>query len=282
MAYGVILGKKNITQAQLNNAAPYNWLDNSDFTNLVAQAGINGKHGTTTYMADRWIVTGGTPSYTAGTGVSFNGTIVQKLEFAPSGEVTVVAGTSEGIITSNDIPANIKVQLSYRRGNQVTIDSNGQATIQWVALYEGTYSAVTAPAYHPKGYANELATCQRYYCLIETEGGAGYNTIMSGILTNAGKSLITPFFVGQNLRLNIPTVNFNGSIVVRGGKGYAPEATYDSPYSNPVITTRSFNGNIQGLEFTKSNSAVWGNITNNTLISIVFKTPSKLEFIADM
>lgn len=163
MAYGAILGKKNITQAQLNNAAPYNWLDNSDFTNLVAQAGINGKHGTTTYMADRWIVIGGTPSYTKGTGVSFNGSIVQKLEFVPSGEVTVVAGTSEGVITSNDIPANIKVQLSYGRGNQVIIDSNGQATIQWVALYEGTYSAATAPAYHPKGYANELAICQRYY-----------------------------------------------------------------------------------------------------------------------
>lgn len=225
---------------------------------------------------------GGTPSYTEGTGVSFNGTIVQKLEFAPSGEVTVVAGTSEGIITSNDIPENIKVQLSYGLGNQVTIESNGQATIQWVALYEGTYSAVTAPAYHPKGYANELATCQRYYCLIETEGISGYNTIMSGILTNAGKSLITPFFAGQNLRLNMPTVNFNGSIVVRGGNGYAPEATYNSPYSNPVITTRGFNGNIQGLEFTKSNSTAWGNITNNTLISIVFRTPSKLEFIADM
>lgn len=196
MAYGAILGKKNITQAQLNNAAPYNWLDNSDFTNLVAQAGINGKHGTTTYMADRWIVLGGTPSYTKGTGVSFNGTIVQKLEFTPSGEVTVVAGTSEGVITSNDIPANIKVQLSYSQGNQVTIDSNGQATIQWVALYEGTYSVTTAPAYHPKGYANELAICQRYYIRYRNY----YTYAMTGILTNANTAVF-PFYFPVAMRV---------------------------------------------------------------------------------
>lgn len=206
MAYGAILGKKNITQAQLNNAAPYNWLDNSDFTNLVAQAGINGKHGTTTYMADRWIVTGGTPSYTEGTGVSFNGSIVQKLEFAPSGGVTVVAGTSEGIITSNDIPANIKVQLSYGQGNQVTIDSNGQATIQWVALYEGTYSVATAPAYHPKGYANELAICQRYYIRYRNY----YKYAMAGILTNANTAVF-PFYFPVAMRTQ-PTCDVVSSL----------------------------------------------------------------------
>lgn len=206
MAYGAILGKKNITQAQLNNAAPYNQLDNSDFTNLVAQAGINGKHGTTTYMADRWIVLGGTPSYTKGTGVSFNGSIQQKLEFTPSGEVTVVAGTSEGVITSNDIPENIKVQLSYSQGNQVTIDSNGQATIQWVALYEGTYSVTTAPAYHPKGYANELAICQRYYIRYRNY----YKFTASG-LVNATNTAVFPFFLPCQMRTP-PTASFIGTL----------------------------------------------------------------------
>lgn len=213
MAYGAILGKKNITQTQLNNAAPYNWLDNSDFTNLVAQAGINGKHGTTTYMADRWIVTGGTPSYTKGTGVRFNGSIVQKLEFAPSGEVTVVAGTSEGIITSNDIPANIKVQVSYRPGKQVTIDSNGQATIQWVALYEGTYSVVTAPAYHPKGYANELAICQRYY-IEYSASGENRSFFVGG--ARSSSNLVVVINIGQ-MRLLSPTLIYEGSLKVLSG-----------------------------------------------------------------
>lgn len=36
-------------------------------------------------------------------------------------------------------------------------------TIQWVALYEGAYTAETLPAYVYKGYAAELAECQRYF-----------------------------------------------------------------------------------------------------------------------
>jgi hypothetical protein len=34
---------------------------------------------------------------------------------------------------------------------------------QWIALYEGKYTAETLPVYHPKGYAAELLECQRYY-----------------------------------------------------------------------------------------------------------------------
>lgn len=250
MAYGVILGKKNITQTQLNNAAPYNWLDNSDFTNLVAQAGINGKHGTTTYMADRWIVLGGTPSHTAGTGVSFNGSIVQKLEFVPSGEVTVVAGTSEGVITSNDIPENIKVQLSYGRGNQVIIDSNGQATIQWVALYEGTYSAATAPAYHPKGYVNELAICQRYYYQFS---GLGARAAMG--LFNNNKLFLFPFFVPVPMRTSPTIISQNtgvcrmGANIIPGGditilrempnNGYVLQMTINTPLPTPLGKTET-------------------------------------------
>ena len=39
-------------------AAPRNWLDNSDFTNLVAQAKIGDKHGNVAYAADRWKLSG--------------------------------------------------------------------------------------------------------------------------------------------------------------------------------------------------------------------------------
>lgn len=35
--------------------------------------------------------------------------------------------------------------------------------IAWAALYEGAYTADTLPPYQPKGYAVELAECQRYY-----------------------------------------------------------------------------------------------------------------------
>ena len=208
MTYGAILGKSTVTQSQLNNAAPYNWLDNSDFTNLVMQAGLNGKHGTTTYMADRWIVTGGTPTYTAGTGVSFNGSIVQKLEFAPTGDVTVIVKTANGYITSKDSPENINTQVSYYSvSKQVVIDSNGTDTIQWVALYEGNYKDTTKiPTYHPKGYANELATCQRYYIRYRNY----YKYAMTGILTNANTAVF-PFYFPVVMRTQ-PTCKIISSL----------------------------------------------------------------------
>lgn len=130
-------------------AAPRNWLDNSDFTNLVAQAGIGGKHGNVAYAADRWKLTSGTVTYTAGTGLKLNGTITQVLEKASTGGSWFV-GMASGTAT---------IALN---GNIITITSNG-GVIKWAALYEGAYTAANRPEYQPKGYAAELAECRRYY-----------------------------------------------------------------------------------------------------------------------
>ena len=130
-------------------AAPRNWLDNSDFTNLVAQAGISGKHGSVVYAADRWKLTSGTVTYTAGTGLKLNGTITQVLEKAPTGGSCFV-GMASGTAT---------IALN---GNTITITSSG-GVIKWAALYEGTYTEANRPEYQPKGYAAELAECRRYY-----------------------------------------------------------------------------------------------------------------------
>ena len=129
-------------------AAPRNWLDNSDFTNLVAQAGIGGKYGNTAYAADRWIWTSGKISYTPGVGLDVEGQITQKLEHVPDNPscfVGMVSGTA-------DISIN---------GNEVTITSAG-GVIKWAALYDGTYTAETIPRYQPKGKSAELAACKRY------------------------------------------------------------------------------------------------------------------------
>lgn len=47
-------------------------------------------------------------------------------------------------------------------------------TIRWVALYEGAYTADTLPDYVPKGYAAELAECQRYYWAVPSSAQIGY------------------------------------------------------------------------------------------------------------
>ena len=138
------------TDASVRKAAPRNLLDNSDFTNLVAQAGIGGNHGTIAYAADRWILDSGTVSYAAGVGLTLNGTIRQKLEFPPTGETSAFVGMASGAAS-----------ISYADG-AVTITSSG-GVLKWAALYKGEYTAETLPEYQPKGYGAELAECQRYY-----------------------------------------------------------------------------------------------------------------------
>ena len=57
--------------------------------------------------------------------------------------------------------------------------SEGSLSIKWAALYEGSYTAETLPAYQPKGYAAEMAECQRYYQLIPRR------THIPGVTNNA-------------------------------------------------------------------------------------------------
>lgn len=137
------------TGEAIRKAAPRNWLDNSDFTDLVAQAGIGGKHGSVSYAADRWKLTSGTVTYTAGTGLNLNGTITQVLEKAPT-DGSCFVGMASGTAT---------IALS---GNTVTITSSG-GVIKWAALYAENYTEATKPEYQPKGYGAELAECQRYF-----------------------------------------------------------------------------------------------------------------------
>ena len=138
------------TDAAARKAAPRNLLDNSDFTNLVAQAGVGGNHGTIAYAADRWILDSGTVSYEAGVGLTLNGTIRQKLEFTPAGETSAFVGMASGAAS-----------ISYADG-EITITSGG-GVLKWAALYGGVYSDATIPEYQTKGYGAELAECQRYY-----------------------------------------------------------------------------------------------------------------------
>ena len=60
----------------------------------------------------------------------------------------------------------------------------GSSGLLWAALYEGAYTADTLPAYVYKGYAAELAECQRYF---QKGGqvvtvGTQYGTATKGII----------------------------------------------------------------------------------------------------
>lgn len=130
---------------------PHNHLDNSDFTQFVAQAGIGGLHGTQAYAGDRWILDSGEVTGVANengngySGITLNGTIRQIVANPPevgTAAVEMISGTAE---------------VSYADG-AVTITSAG-GVIKNAALYEGTYTAENMPKYQPRGYGVEVVNC---------------------------------------------------------------------------------------------------------------------------
>lgn len=162
---------------------PHNLFDNSNFVDPVMQAEFNGMHGNEQYVIDRWLhlynlgssekVHGGI----AMTGADFY--MAQKVGEDVSGKTltfsvcladgTVVCGTENvGDLSSTIVfvqHENLYLML-YNGYFSIRI-ATGTYTIKWAALYEGTYTADTLPPYVPKGYAAELAECQRYYELVD-------------------------------------------------------------------------------------------------------------------
>lgn len=144
---------------------PRNLLDNSDFTNPVNQRGQSTYATNAAYTIDRWRLEGTACRVVANSYVSAeaNSYLVQRIQSNgmslaktytlavkdPAGNIYV--GDDAGIILTDDGTYGFwSIKLKGRE-------------IVWAALYEGVYTAETLPPYTPKGYAAELAECQRYY-----------------------------------------------------------------------------------------------------------------------
>ncbi len=195
-------------------ACVYNLLDNSDFVHPIAQAGVNGAHGTTGYAVDRWNRTSGATVSQAADGLkivsdktNWTAGIQQRIEakrfadvmtFAARGVFPVAcrlfvyigSGTTNfGTAYFQGDAAERTLVLKLTKPDGLTGDevvnvyispdtgSTGTAAVvRWAALYEGEYTTETLPPYVPKGYAAELAECLRYYRRITAtnETFAGY------------------------------------------------------------------------------------------------------------
>ena len=219
------------TDASVRRAAPRNILDNSDFTNLVAQAGIGGNHGTVAYAADRWILDSGTVSYEAGVGLTLNGTIRQNLEFPPTGETSAFVGMASGAAS-----------ISYADG-AVTITSSG-GVLKWAALYGGAYKADTMPEYQPKGYGTELRECQRYYFRwIPTYAASALGFVANWTGTSARLVIYLPATMRNQGTL--PTISFKNIKI-----SYRSSTSDITPSSASVL---SEGGNIIHIGLTIAN-----------------------------
>lgn len=211
---------------------PRNLLDNSDFRNPVNQRGKTNYTGGG-YAIDRWVlgissvvvnvlddgieVTGGDSTY--------NAPYVQKVPENLTGKtVTFAVCDSDGVITTvtgavqtdsacttNAAWGSITFYHASSDGTlwaQINVKYGGSKIFRWAALYEGSYTADTLPPYVPKGYASELAECQRYYLPVQDFWSMGI------ILTGTGY-----------ICLNIPTnikMRITPNVIISGAKAYHP------------------------------------------------------------
>ena len=183
---------KSELHLEIQTPIPLNLLDNSDFTNPVNQKG-QGSYIGTGYSIDRWY----TPSSNfvvsiIGSGVKLSSVssnssyFIQKIEGLEGKTLTAAVCLEDGSIytATSTIPVEVSetttlnsVLLPFSDSYlslvveentlltyyQLKIGGGQQITCKWAALYEGEYTVETLPKYRPKGYANELIECQRYY-----------------------------------------------------------------------------------------------------------------------
>ena len=239
----------NGVKTALQGRAAHNLLDNSDFRNPVNQRGRSGTYegvsNYTTFIIDRWKTWSTGCTYT----LSSAGLQIANLNTSSSagpwevlpnpermkgktytlavgynggnvacGNVAVPTGTLtedkylSAVSTSETIPGlRFVIASTYSSIDfQILISAGQTVTVEWAALYEGSYDASTLPAYQPKGYATELAECMRYYRPFINSAPA-MSTAATAI--EAEMSLEPPMRV-------VPTITINSV-----GPAYTPEGT---------------------------------------------------------
>lgn len=209
--------------------APRNLLDNSDFTNPVNQRGITSQVGGG-YGLDRWRADGSGTITVGSTGVSLTNLSFRQPVQLKAGTYTLAFKVSNGTMLFYNFTYDGTSTLTKTGGaNEMTgayinlyNQSNGVVacqfvlgpeytyTLVWAALYEGSYTASTLPSYVPKGYAAELAECQRYYRRFINSAPA---MSIAATAIEAEMPLEPPMRV-------VPTITMNSA-----GAAYTPEGT---------------------------------------------------------
>lgn len=271
-----------------------NLLDNSDFRNPVNQRG-KVRYSGSGYCIDRW------KSQTYYSFISISANQYLTLYIGNSGteasmfqrihidkiksgtKYTVAFKTYAGSVYSTTFTARVsmsevtagspfnKVQFGYDGHyyvRLVTTNSTG-VSIEWVALYEGSFTADELPAYIPKGYATELLECQRYYRRDVTA-----NRVICGYYTGSAKQFVFPF--PYEMR-ETPRVVASGTGVFRTVSGYSKASGYTTS-AGGSLTDLTIEVLSYGVSFNFSVAAA----TNNTPGTLTLNDDAYIEYIADL
>lgn len=189
---------------------PRNLLDNSDFIHPVNQRGETSVSNIG-YFIDRWSIYSPNEANRV-TSIDSNGLttagggavrqIVSK-EVAPkdTDKYTFAACKSDGTISIYNL---------YRNSSgDMVCAIHGEGTYIWAALYEGNYTADTLPPYVPKGYAAELAECQRYFYKMKSH----WKWVSAGICETSTKAFI-PIVLPREMRI-VPTVSITNPSLIK-------------------------------------------------------------------
>lgn len=191
------------TQFMSSNKPLTNLLDNSDFTNPINQRDITSITATSyIYTIDRWkLDEGNTITVNAGSITIDGGWLTQLFENVKidiSKTYTAALCLGDGTIVCETGVFGNHTRRTYwgfdasetSTAIYIYIGILTGVTAKWAALYEGSYTADILPPYVPKGYAAELAECQRHYVRFLADYTLLYGT--SGA------------YNGSNIRLTLP------------------------------------------------------------------------------
>ena len=185
----------NGVKTALQGRAAHNLLDNSDFRHPVNQRGQNAYQFDSGYTIDRWkLHWSGDGNITIHDGyiglyretnnaylfqfpanvdkmVGKTYTVAAKVRY--NGYIGWIDSTQrthcdsvhslDWVIITHTFTVGSATSDIGQAAVEICSSANMSIELQWIALYEGSYTAETLPAYQPKGYAAELAECQRYY-----------------------------------------------------------------------------------------------------------------------
>lgn len=232
-----------------SNKPVRNLLDNSDFSHPVAQAGQNAMHGANKYVCDRWITWEQEDATFSNGAITLSSLIDQNVDisfFDTSKRYTIAIGLADGTISTNTglLSDNIGTYVSAcffgKHIDRWFARIGGGQTVKWAALYEGSYTADTLPPYTPKGYAAELAECQRYYLSIRPSAGF-VNSAASGAYFQAA-SAIRMRAIPSVARYDMTTLRVNGATILPAEIASVAAASTSSVLPIAIVQSSSLSG----------------------------------------